>query len=586
MNTDLAVVLLLLAVAIAMFAVNKPRMDAVALLMLTVLPFTGVITMDEALAGFSDPNIVLIAALFVIGAGLVRTGVAQRVGDALVAKAGGNEMRLLVLLMLAVGGLGAMMSSTGVVAIFIPVVLRLAQRTGTAASRLMMPMSAAALMSGMITLVATAPNLVVNSALVRHGAVGFHFFSFKPFGVPLLLLGVAYMSVARRWLPATSDGDEGAVHGPNLLERIEMYKLGDREFRLRVTERSPLVGQTLGELEPRDSFVANILAVERTRRSFRDLAVEDARRSFRDLAVEHTPQSLHDLLMPAVRTELRAGDILLVDRPTPDFDIKALEAVPLGDADFSDRSQEIGMAEAMVPADSELVGKTLADAMFRTRYGLTVIGLRHGAVAVETDLLKKALNVGDMLLLIGLWKAIDALRAESHDLVVINVPEGREIASAPSKTPRALFCLALMIGMMVSGLVPNVQAALVACLLMVALRCIDLDAAYRAIHWKSLVLIVGMLPFSLALQRTGGVELAADGLGVLTAGAAGYVVLGSLFLITAVLVLAAAAALDGCWKAATGGTREKEKERGVSRKSASAQLLHTSGMLGSSPLVR
>ena len=236
MNTDLAVVLLLLAAAIAMFAINKPRMDAVALLMLTVLPFTGVITVDEALAGFSDPNIVLIAALFVIGAGLVQTGVAQQVGDVLVAKAGGNEIRLLALLMLAVGGLGAMMSSTGVVAIFIPVVLRLAQRTGIAPSRLMMPMSAAALLSGMITLVATAPNLVVNSALVRHGAEGFHFFSFTPFGVPILLLGVAYMTVARRWLPATPDRDARAAPGPSLLERIEMYKLGDRE-RTRCTRR-------------------------------------------------------------------------------------------------------------------------------------------------------------------------------------------------------------------------------------------------------------------------------------------------------------------------------------------------------------
>ena len=182
MTPHLAVVLALLCAAIVMFAINKPRMDAVALIMLTVLPFTGVITMGEALAGFSDPNIVLIAALFVLGDGLVRTGVARRLGDWLTATAGGSEVRLVVLLMLVVCGLGSTMSSTAVTAIFIPVVLRIAQATGVSPSRLMMPLSFAALISGMTTLVATAPNLVVNSELIRRTRAG------RPDGVSLFQL--------------------------------------------------------------------------------------------------------------------------------------------------------------------------------------------------------------------------------------------------------------------------------------------------------------------------------------------------------------------------------------------------------------
>jgi len=169
MNTNLALVLLLLAAAIVMFMANRPRMDAVALLMIVIMPFTGVITINEALAGFSDPSIVLIAGLFVIG-GLVRTGVARRLGDWLNATAGSSDKRMLVLLMLAVSGLGAFMSSTAVVAIFIPVVLRICQNTGAAPSQLMMSLSFAALISGMLTLVATAPNLVVNAELIRQGA--------------------------------------------------------------------------------------------------------------------------------------------------------------------------------------------------------------------------------------------------------------------------------------------------------------------------------------------------------------------------------------------------------------------------------
>src|SRR5262245_8949152 len=215
MSADLAIVLALLAAAIVMFAIGRPRMDAVALLMLTVLPFTGVLSMEEALAGFADGNVVLIATLFVIGEALVRTGIARRMGDLLIARAGNSDRRLVVLLMLFVGALGAVMSSTGVVAIFIPVVLRVADTLGASPSGLMMPLSVAALSSGMLTLVATAPNLVVNSELVRQGASGFHFFSFTPIGLPILLVSTAYMLVVRRWLHAGSAGDARKLARPD-----------------------------------------------------------------------------------------------------------------------------------------------------------------------------------------------------------------------------------------------------------------------------------------------------------------------------------------------------------------------------------
>src|SRR5262245_21359847 len=266
MSADLAVVLVLLGAAIAMFALNRPRMDAVSLIMMSALPLTGVIGMSDALAGFSDANIVLLGALFVIGEGLVRTGVAQRLGDLLIARPGTRQTRLVVLLMAAVAGLGAFMSSTGVVAIFIPIALRIAQSTSTAPSQLMMPLSVAALISGMLTLVATAPNLVINSELVRHGAEGFHFFSFTPFGLPVLLLGILYMFFARRSLATTGEATASGRSRPSLREWIERYKLEGREYRLRVTASSPLVGRTLDEVDLRGTAGASIVAVERQRR--------------------------------------------------------------------------------------------------------------------------------------------------------------------------------------------------------------------------------------------------------------------------------------------------------------------------------
>jgi di/tricarboxylate transporter len=512
---DLTVVLALLAAAILMFAINKPRLDAVALIMLTALPFTGVLTMGEALAGFSDPNIVLIAALFVLGDGLVRTGVARQLGDWLIVKAGRSEIRLIVLLMVVVCGLGATMSSTAVTAIFIPVVLRISKSTGVGPGRLMMPLSFAALISGMMTLVATAPNLVVNGELERHGVEGFRFFSFTPFGLPVLVLGIIYMSFAHRWLPDTSkvkNSDDA-----NFATWIEEYKLADREYRLRVTDRSSLAGKTLEDLNLRHSSGASIVAVERNRKFSREI------------------------LCPTAKMELQADDILLIDlSPRSSIEVLrqqfALEELPLSGAYFSDQSQEIGMVEVLLVPTSDLVGKTLVEARFRTRFGLTAVGLRRGVVAHERSLLNEALAVGDTLLLIGPWKDVKKLQSDSRDLVIIKLPaELDEVLQVPGKALHALACLALVVALMVTGLVPNVQAALIGCLLMGALGCIDLTSAYRSIDWKTIVLIVGMLPFSIALERTGGIDLAADGLRALTSGAGPRMVLATLFALTALL---------------------------------------------------
>ncbi|HSI40893.1 MAG TPA: SLC13 family permease [Xanthobacteraceae bacterium] len=520
MNTSLALVLLMLAAAVAMFIINKPRMDAVALLVLVTMPLTGVITMNEALAGFSDSSIILIAALFVIGEGLVRTGVARRLGDWLDATAGSSENRLLVLLMAAVGGLGSLMSSTAVVAIFIPVVLRISQNRGMSPGRLMMPLSFAALISGMLTLVATAPNLVVNAELMRQGGESFSFFSFTPFGVPILVLGILYMLVARRLLAAKPVAT--AANGrPTLRDWTERYRLAEREQRVRVSAGSPLVGKRLDQLAMRERGI-NLLAIER------------------GTGMAAT------VLRPMAQTQIAAGDILLVDANASSDEIErlrtayALEPRPFveGRDYFSDRSQEIGMAEVILPSESPLIGQTVRQAHLRSEYGLTVIGLRHGGAVVTDNMLDETLKLGDTLLLIGFWSDIRDLQGHTADMVVLNLPaELEEVLPAASRAPYALGVLGLVVVLMVSGVVPNVQAALIGCLLMGLLGCVDFNSAYGSISWKTLVLIVGMLPFSLALQRTGGVDLAADAVVDLVGGASPRLVLATLFVITALLGL-------------------------------------------------
>ncbi|MCW5729743.1 MAG: SLC13 family permease [Alphaproteobacteria bacterium] len=520
MTSELAIVLGLLGLTIAMFAANRPRMDVVALIMMTALPLTGVISLPEALSGFSDPNIILIAALFVLGEGLVRTGVAQRVGDLLIRHAGRSEARLIVLLMIAVAGIGSVMSSTGVVAIFIPIVLRVARGADIAPGRLMMPLSVAALISGMMTLVATAPNLVVHGELVRQGSDGFHFFAFTPFGLPVLLLGILYMLFARRWLGPERAPAARTIGRPSFARWIEEYGLVGREHRLAIEPGSPWIGRRLEELDLRATSGINIVAIERQHR-------------FTSSVVQPRPE-----------TELAAGDVLFLDLPRAEFDLAGLAArarlklLTLAGAYFSDLSQAIGMAEVMIPANSALVGRTLVGSAFRSVHGLTVIGMKRAGKPWREGLLDEVLKVGDTLLVTGPWRAIRRLQRNRQDLLPLEMPmEMDEIVAVPSGAPVAIGILALVVALMVSGLVPNVLAALLGCLLLGLFRCIDMNAAYRSIHWQSLILIVGMLPFSLALQNTGGIELAAGLLRDVVGEVAPRLALAAVFVVTALLSL-------------------------------------------------
>ncbi|MBT8768184.1 SLC13 family permease [Metapseudomonas boanensis] len=520
MNLDLLIVLGLLLGAVTLFVLNKPRMDVVALLVIVALPMTGVLDIQQTLAGFSDPSVVLIAALFVIGDGLVRTGIAYRLGDWLVARAGSSETRLLILLMLSAAGLGSVMSSTGVVAIFIPIALGVAARLKIAPARLMMPLAFAGLISGMLTLVATPPNLVVNSELLRAGLEGFGFFSLTPIGLAVLVLGIGYMLLTRSWLARSGIDADAAPPRLTLSDLAAAYRLNERERRLKVRADSPLARQALNELELRRQYGINVIGVERQRK-------------FRTL-----------LLMATGNTLLEPGDVLLVDLASPTIGLLGvyqqlgLEPMPLATSYFSLHAHELGLAEVALPPESTLPGKTILELGVRSQHKLNVVGLRRHGVALEGVLVDEKLKPSDMLLVAGNWKNIHRLQGLSRDFLVLSLPaEVDEVAPTARKAPYALLSLAVMVGLMVSGLVPNVMAALIGCLLMGAFRCIDLASAYRAIHWPTLILIVGMLPFAHALQQTGGIDLAVKGLVAVLGGAGPYAMLASLFIVTALIGL-------------------------------------------------
>ncbi|MGF7537747.1 SLC13 family permease [Providencia rettgeri] len=516
MNGELLWVLTLLLIAIVLFTTNKIRMDVVALLVIVAFVLSDTLTLEQATAGFADPNVLLIAALFVIGDGLVRTGIAYQMGDWLVRVAGSSESKMLVFLMLTVAGLGAFMSSTGVVAIFIPVVLSVASRMKTSPSRLMMPLGFAGLISGMMTLVATPPNMVVNSELVREGIKGFQFFSITPIGILILFAGIAYMWLTRRWLGSNEPDKLPERYRRTFRDLIRDYKLTGRARRLAIRKGSPLIGHTLDELHLRSRYEANVVGIERWRK-------------FRRVMVSATGG-----------TELRERDVLLVDISVSDDDLRQfcseqlLEPMILRGDYFSDQSRDVGMAEVSMNPDSELLGKSLRDIKFRTRYGLNVVGIRRDGKALDGKLVDEPLRLGDILLVIGDWKLIRILSTKPRNFIVLNMAaEVEAVAPAASQAPHALFCLALMVAMMVTNEIPNFIAALIACLLMGKFRCIDMESAYKSIHWPSIILIVGMMPFALALQETGGIALAVDALMKVAGGLGPHVMLLCLFILCA-----------------------------------------------------
>lgn len=495
MNFELGVVLTLLAIAIMAFILNRPRMDMVALIAIVVLPLTGIISLEEALRGFSDSSVILIVAFFAIGEGLVRTGVAYSVGNSLVKYANNSPTRLLILLMLAVALLGSIMSSTAIVAIFIPIVLSVARKMEIHPKRLLMPLSFAGLISGMLTLVATPPNLVVSSQLELAGEKPFAFLSFTPIGLIVLFLGILYMVGLQKLQSPISPEEKTIPQGrKKLYDYIQDYQLMERSKRLLVKPHSDLIGSTIGQLALRENYHANLLTIERQRNRF----------------ASETLDVVTDRI-------IEEGDILLVDFFYRDYiqdfcDQFNLRVLPLKNEHLTNPSHYVGLAEVMIPPRTRLVNKSIMEAEFRSHYHLNVVGVRRHQEALKSDFHSTKLKAADTLLVIGPWKAIRKLQSV-RDFVVLSLPlEESEVAITPSKAPFALFSLFLTVALMISGLFPNVLVALFGALLMGAFGCLTPDSAYRSIHWQSIILIVGMFPFAIALEKTGGLNLMAHSL--------------------------------------------------------------------------
>jgi di/tricarboxylate transporter len=485
--SDSTLVFLILAGTIALFVSDRLRLDLVALLSLLALALTNVLTAAEAIAGFADPIVLIIAGLFVVSGALLRTGVAARMGHVLGGVAGTSPVRLTAVVMLSAAVLSGFMSSTGTVAVMLPVVAALAWNAGLSPSKLLMPLSFGSLLGGMLTLIGTAPNIVVANQLAASGLEPFGFFDFTPVGIVMIAGGTAFMLlVGSRMLPARAPADGPAAgEGPPQLASEELarsYRLGD-VVKLRVRTGSPLIGRTAAQQDVRRRHDVSVLRVRHA----------DGRRGD-----------------PAAA--LHAGDVLDVIG-TPAAVAAAIDALQL-DIATGATSTLPDLAEVLITPRSRLIGRTITDVRFRDRYNVHVLAITRGGQPVDNAVADLPLRFGDTLLVGGSRRRIALLRREMHDFVVVARSEDRLGVDKLSRQARvALGIMAGMMALLTFDLVPAVIAVLLAAVAMVLTRSIPMEEAYRAINWESVVLIAAILPMATALDKTGGMQIIVDQLG-------------------------------------------------------------------------
>jgi di/tricarboxylate transporter len=509
----------IIVVAAILMASNRVRYDVVALLVVLALMLSGVLTPGEALGGFGSSVVILVAGLLVIGEMLVRTGVASAVGDWILKKGGSNETRLLILIMLGAGVLGSIMSSTAVVAIFIPIVLRISTETNLNSSRMLMPMSYAALISGMLTLIATTPNIVVHEELKGAGFEGFGFFSFFLIGLAILVVAVVYMLlIGRRILPGDRENVGKSKAGRSMFELWEDYRLEENIEHLLIEKNSPLVGQSIDSSTVEDTYTQHILGI-----------------------VQASTQGEERIAAPSPNTVLQTNDILVVLGNENDckrlVSEQSLVVQTKTDHNRKRWFWEMGCAAVLIHPESRLIGKSLSEAAFRSQFTLQVVGIRRNRKRLA-DYKDVKLRSSDSLLVTGRWENIESLQSRTHDFVVLELPtEQKEIVPSYKRLPIALVILTSMVLLTVFDVVPLVSAVLMAALAAVFTRCLTMEDAYRSIHWSSLVLIAGMLPLADALDKTGGTQMIVHHLMTTVGDAGPYIMLSVIFFLTAMLGL-------------------------------------------------
>ena len=501
--------LIILALSAALFVSGKIRSDIVALCALIALLVLHILTPEEALSGFSNSVVVMMVGLFVVGGAIFQTGLAKMISSRLLKLAGQSELKLFLLVMLSTSAIGAFVSNTGTVALMLPIVVSLALNAGTQPSRLLMPLAFASSMGGMMTLIGTPPNLVIDEVLTHAGYEPLEFFSFLPVGLLCMLTGIIVLLPLTRWFLSKKREKEGNPSaGKSLNELVKEYGLSNNLFRLRVAASSAIVGQTILALDVRRRYGLNILEVRRGEAS------------------QHRFLKTVTQKLASADTVVETGDVLYVNGPASginrfveDFNLELMSGHATEIASGKENSldfYDIGIAEILLTPSSDIINQQVKEAGFRDKFNVNVLGIRRKKEYLLQDLGRERMHSGDVLLVQGAWQDIARISRESTDWVVLGQPlEEAAKVTLDYKAPVAAAIMLLMVAMMVFDFIPvaPVTAVMIAAMLMVLTGCFrNIEAAYKTINWETIMLFAGMLPMSIALEKTGASEYISNSL--------------------------------------------------------------------------
>ena len=480
--SPIAITLILLLVAIILFATEKIPVDIVGLLLVMALVLTRVLTMPDAVAGFGNDIIVTIGGLFVLVGGLTKTGLVDIIGRRMHRLAGGNIFILTALIMSAAAASASVLKNTTTTAMFLPIVIGLAAKAKIPPSKLLMPLAFGAILGGSCTLIGTSTNLAVSGAIQRYGQPPFSMFELAPVGVITLAAGMLYMlTLGRRLLP--SRGGEKSL--------IEQYQIREYVSELFVMPDSPLVGQTLGEADLNQKLDLNVIGIVRAEGEKINAPRSSERIRRRDSLI------VEGMLADILRVKEEAGLEI-----KPDF--------LLSDSELS--GGNVQLFEALVMRNSRLSGQTLKSLRFRERYNLTVVAInRHGTTLIN-KLSQVSLMFGDVLLIQGQRSGIEPLAAEGDVLILEDVTSAN-VRFEKRRWAIGAFLLFLFLSLskiMFGYEIPLAIAVLSGVMLLLVTRTVHHRELYTLINFRLLVLIACMMSFGVAMEQTGADKLLAS----------------------------------------------------------------------------
>ena len=519
----MTVTLIILVITVAMFIWGRVRADIVALTALAALLVLGILTPAEALAGFSSPIVIMMIGLFVVGGAIMQTGLAKLTGNKLMALSRGNETITFLLVMLVTSFIGAFVSNTGTVALMMPIIMSIAAGSGMQSSRFLMPLAFAGSLGGMLTLIGTPPNLVIDEVLTEAGYQPLAFFSFFPVGIIVIAIGIIVLMPLSKIFLSKSQGNKKKKNAKSLDDLVDEYRLLDNLHRYIVPSsrtsaardengnQLDIVGKTLKELCIQKKYGVSIIEIRNEKKSRLGL-VKDVNQN---MAKSSSTIQVHDTLYII-------GDEQKMQRFARDYGLRKMKDVKI---DFYD----LGLTEIVVMPTSNFAGLRIGEANLRKRFGINVLGVKRGSSSsssseggrggseyITDNLIAAKLHVGDMLLVQGEWTNLAHLTADTTNWVVLDQPEKTaDKVLLDYKAPVAAAIMLLMIAMMVFDFIPvaPVTAVIIAGLLTVFAGCFrNVEAAYKTINWESIVLIAAMMPMSTALEKTGASALVSQGL--------------------------------------------------------------------------